>query len=287
MMQLENERLVLTCVARSGEIQSLYDKKTNTELMYQRDGAWNDSNPTLFPIVGNTWNEKYTISGKEYAMKNHGLIRYADLTPVEKEGAVRFEYDASAQDLARYPFPFHFVIEYTLEDNIVHINYEITNTGKEDMPFTFGLHPAFRVPQKEGEKFEDYKLVYEPAGKAVQMHFGADKTWLEEEEIELDAWKLDRDDIKKAATLVYKHPACTKAVLCYKEEPRITVGFPGFPYLAIWTHPEDSEFLCIEPWFGHADFVKQEVDFASREGMMSLAPGATWKTAYTIEAEGE
>lgn len=286
MMKLENDRLVLECVPRSGEILSLYDKKTDTELMYQRDGAWSDSNPTLFPIVGNTWNGKYEIDGQEYAMKNHGLIRYADLTPVKKENAVCFEYDATAEDLKQYPFPFHFVIEYTLEDNKVHIRYEVTNTGTENMPFTFGLHPAFRVPQKAGEVFEDYRLVYEPAGKALQLHFDGDKTWCREEEITLADWQLNRQDIKEAATLVYKHPACTKAVLCYKEEPRITVSFPGFPYLAVWTHPEDSDFLCIEPWYGHADFVKQETDFANREGMMALAPGQSWKTDYTIEAEG-
>ena len=43
-------------------------------------------NPSLFPMVGNTYTNDYTIEGKSYAMKNHGLIRYATLTCRQDDG---------------------------------------------------------------------------------------------------------------------------------------------------------------------------------------------------------
>lgn len=284
MATLENERLRLECTAKAGEMTSLVDKATGTELLYQRDGAWKDSNPTLFPIVGNTYSGKYEVYGKTYEMKNHGLIRYAQLTEAEGGDSIKYEYEPNDQDLARYPYHFKYTIEYRLDASKVIIDYTIENTDDRDLPFTFGLHPAFRVPQKPGEKFEDYKLVYSPAGPAVQMLF-KDADEITEKAVVLDEWPLDRKDIRDHATLIYKDIKTEKATLMYKDEPRLSVQFPGFPYLAIWTHETPSDFLCIEPWYGHADLVKKEVDFAGREGMMSLEPGGTWKTSYTIEAE--
>ena len=44
--------------------------------MYQGNtDFWGGKNPTLFPMVGNTFSKTYEINGKSYAMKNHGLER--------------------------------------------------------------------------------------------------------------------------------------------------------------------------------------------------------------------
>ena len=58
----------------------------------------------------------------------------------------------------------------------------------------------------------------------------------------------------------------------------------GFPYLAIWTHEKKSDFICIEPWYGHADFEPGHDDFYTREGTMCLEPGETFETEYSYEA---
>ena len=59
-------------------------------------------------------------------MKNHGLIRYATLHCKKDDGKeVIMELDSSEETLAQYPFPFHYEIAYTLEDNKLTITYQI------------------------------------------------------------------------------------------------------------------------------------------------------------------
>ena len=60
-------------------------KSTGCETLYQGDQGWSGRNPSLFPMVGNTYTKDYEIDGKKYAMKNHGLIRYATLEGESKE----------------------------------------------------------------------------------------------------------------------------------------------------------------------------------------------------------
>ena len=64
-----------------------------------------------------------------------------------------------------------FEIAYSLEGKTLHIDYTIKNTSKEDMPYSFGLHPAFRVPQYKNEKFEDYSIDFEFNEEATQLVF--------------------------------------------------------------------------------------------------------------------
>lgn len=43
-------------------------------------------------------------------------------------------------------FDFELVITYTLEHQELTVNYQVENTGKEEMYFGIGGHPAFNVP---------------------------------------------------------------------------------------------------------------------------------------------
>lgn len=277
---LENEYLKLECVEAGGEIQHLIDKEKNQEIMYQGDQGWSGKNPTLFPIVGNTWTKTYEIHGKTYAMKNHGLIRYATCKGVQNDNSLVFTYESNEETLKQYPFAFHYQITYTLEKKSVHIAYEILNQSEEDMPFTFGLHPAFKCPQKEGEKWEDYSIVFEKHEKAKQMIITEPTHTVD---VEMDEWKLSREDLKDKLTVIYRDFDSNYVTLSYKGEPRVKVSMEGFPYLALWSIEKESDFICIEPWYGHADFEAGHDDFYTREGMMILKPEDTFRTGYTIE----
>ena len=168
---LENEYIYLECMEDGGQIKHLIDKEKNVELMYQGDQGWSGRNPSLFPLVGNTFTKDYQIDGKTYAMKNHGLIRYAICKGKKEEDALIFSFDSNEDTLKQYPFEFHFEIQYRLEKKNVKIAYLIKNTGQRDMPFSFGLHPAFRIPLYENESFDDYVLCFEHPEKAQQLLF--------------------------------------------------------------------------------------------------------------------
>ena len=162
---------------KGGEIYSFTDKQTGLQYMWQGDNDnWGGKNPSLFPIIGNTYTKDYQIDGKTYAMKNHGLIRYATLHCKKDDSKeVIMELDSSEETLAQYPFPFHYEIAYTLKDNKLTITYHITNTGEKEMPFTFGLHPGFNCPLCEGEKFEEYTLSFTNEEHMQQLVFDLDK----------------------------------------------------------------------------------------------------------------
>ena len=282
---LENEFVYLECVEKGGEIQSFFDKEKGKELMYQGNQAWTGKNPSLFPIIGNTASKDYQIHGKTYAMKNHGLIRYATLKGEQKENSIVFTFEDNEDTLKQYPFHFHYEIEYTIENKVCHINYRIKNTSNEDMPFTFGLHPAFIGPQSIDEKFEDYSIDFECEEKAKQLLFDPEfKKKITYQDVSLSSWKLSREDVDHYKTIIYKNLKSDHVTLSYKNQPRIRMSIKGFPYLALWTIEKPSDFICIEPWFGHADFETGISDFYAREGTMILKPNEEFKTGYTIEA---
>ena len=282
---LENELCRVICQEKGGEIASFFDKEKNVELMYQGNQGWSGKNPTLFPLVGNTYNKQYEIHGKTYAMKNHGLIRYATLKGEKRDNHLVFVLDADEQTKALYPFDFHYEIEYTLEGKKLIIQYRITNTSHEDMPFSFGLHPGFNVPQKEGETFEEYTLDFEKHEEANQLLFDAKcEHPIEYQKVSMDRWPLSHEEVEKYSTIIYKDLVSDYVTLMYKNEPRLRVSCKGYPYLALWTHENRSDFLCIEPWYGHGDFEKTNVDFYHREGTIVLKPQSVFETGYTIES---
>lgn len=282
---LENEHCRVEFIERAGQIQHFRDKDKNVELMYQGDQGWSGQNPTLFPIVGNTWTKTYTIHEKTYAMKNHGLIRYADLKGIQEEQAVRFTFDSNEDTLKQYPFPFHYEMRYTLEGKKLKIAYTIENTGEEKMPFSFGLHPAFRIPQYENETFEEYSFDFEVEEHAKQFVMDpTGKTAHTFKPVDFKSWSLNRKEIEEAATIIYKDLKSSYLTVCHKGEPRICFEFKQFPLLAIWTHPVPSDFICIEPWIGHADFEPGHDDFYTRAGTQLLEPHSIFEIEYAFEA---
>lgn len=275
-MILENDVLYLEVCQNGGEIRSLNYKKKNLEVMWQgSEDHWKGKNPTLFPIVGNTYTKDYQIDGKTYAMKNHGLIRYATLNCIKKsQSEITMELKSDETTLRQYPFDFTYQIKYKLINNRVIITYQITNDSNVDMPFTFGLHSGFNVSD-----FNQSVLKYACPEKATQIHI---KDNVYEEEVELNEWHLSHEEIESASTIIYKN---LKSPYVDLEMPEysIRMSIEGYPFFAIWSSDKDAPFICLEPWYGHADFVPSNESFENREGMMKLSPNQSFMTSYWFE----
>lgn len=284
-LEIKNERMTLKTDNPAGQMHSLYDAKTGRELLYQADQGWSGRNPTLFPVVGKTWRGgEYEWNGRSYTLKNHGLIRYEDLSGTVEDNAIVYTFDSNEETRARYPFDFHFELRYTLLDNGVRVNYSITNTSDDDMPFSFGLHPAFKTAQNPDEAFEDFSIVFDPAGDAMQVEFFEDLSPVRRTPVVLDTWKLSYTDIETYATLIYDQIQAQSATLCYKGQPRMKMSFAGFPMVALWNPGKGNDFICIEPWFGHTDLEKNDCAFDQREGTLILKPAESFLASYTIES---
>lgn len=286
-MKLENSRYEVTFTNKGGEILSFTDKETNLQYMYQGDTEyWGGKNPTLFPIVGNTFSGTYTIDGKEYSMKNHGLIRYSELECVKNDGkSVVFELKANEETLSQYPFDFTYQVEYTLVDNKLNIVYTIKNNGKEEMPFNFGLHPGFNCPLEEGETFEDYKIVFDEEEQMQQLVFDVTREKAHEyQNVTLKELPCDYALYEKYATIIYKGFKSDYVTLVGPKHS-VRVSQKGFPYVAFWTSKAGAPFVCLEPWFGHSDFEETGKDFYHREGTMILQSEDVFVTSYSIEIQ--
>lgn len=275
-MILENDALRLEITNAGGEIASLINKKNNLEVMWQGDTKhWKGKNPTLFPIIGNTWTKDYQVNGKTYAMKNHGLIRYATLNCVNKtDHEIVMELKSDETTLAQYPYAFTYQIKYTLKQNRVIITYEITNDSEVKMPFTFGLHPGFNVSD-----FSKSTLKYACPEKVNQIFYKDD---VFEKEVELYEWPLNHQEIADALTLVYKNLKSPYVDLMMPEYD-IRMSIDGYPYFAVWSSDLKAPFICLEPWYGHGDFEEVNVPFDKREGTMSLSPHQTFMASYWFE----
>ncbi len=88
--------------------------------------------------------------------------------------------------------------------------------------------------------------------------------------------------MEKYATLIYRGYENTSVTLQGKHDHGVRVHFEGFPLLALWS-PKDAPFVCIEPWFSHADFENSHTRFEERYGMMKLDPKETFTISYQIE----
>ncbi len=55
-----------------------------------------------------------------------------------------------------------------------------------------------------------------------------------------------------------------------------------FPWLGIWSKP-GAPFVCIEPWYGHADPVGFEGDFLAKPEIIRLPEGKHFESTFRIE----
>lgn len=267
---LKNELASVTVDEHASEIHSFYDVETDNEYMWQGDPKfWSGRNPTLFPMVGSTWDKKLHINGKEYITGNHGFTRNSDFTCIEHtDDKIVMELKDSESTLKEYPFHFTLHITYTLVGKTLSINYEIVNDNDCDMPFNFGLHPAFNCPS-DGGRFEDYYITLNEA-ETSDFH--------ETHVKDCSRLELDREALEK--TIIIADPKSTQATLTNGKHG-VTVGYEGYEWLAFWTKPQ-APFICIEPWHSHADFTEVKVPFEQREGTTTLGAHQSFYTSYTI-----
>ena len=160
---IQNEKVLVEVDEHASEIHSFKDLETGIEYMWNGNPAyWSGRNPTLFPMVGSTYDKLLHIKGKTYATGNHGFARHSDFTCVKHDDhEIVMELKDSEETLKQYPYHFTMDIHYVLQDRTLTITYDITNENEEGMPFHFGLHPAFNVPMDQTKKYEDYQLVFD------------------------------------------------------------------------------------------------------------------------------
>ncbi len=272
-MILENELCKVEISNNGAEIHHFINKETGKEWMWDSNPKyWDQHNPILFPIVGSTYDKKIRINGKIYEMGNHGFTRRAVFKTVsESTNSCELCLESNKETLSQYPFEFKLNVRYDLEGTCLKIHYSIENKSSEDMPFSFGLHPAFMTSTNGVDGIQS-------------VVFPNQENDLPENILNTQTNTLEFTDefFKKVPTLFLKNVASPYVTLIDGNNT-MKVSVMGYKYLAFWKKPE-ANFLCIEPWHGHSDFEEVNCDFSEREGTLILKPNRIFTTTHELIA---
>jgi aldose 1-epimerase len=240
--------------------------------------------PILFPFPNRIRDGKFSFRGQRYAVDppRHGFVRDKSWTVVgtgssEQDGAwITSSLDAAQyaeKILKQFPFPFQIEVTYRLKNSRLEMETRVKNTGRQEMPLGFGIHPYFRLPEKGA--------VTVPANKrwelADSLPTGNQLDVKEDYDLRRakDLNGLTLDDIFSDVK-----PDSDGLVRCVLDDQQkgiktfVEFDAAQFPYVVVYTPPAPRRAICIEPNTCPTDaFNLQEKGVASN--VIALGPGET------------
>lgn len=287
-VSLENEFLRVSFSKDGGELTSIFNKKNNTEYLWQADSKfWGRHAPVLFPIVGRLKNDTYRVNGVDYQLSQHGFARDLEFNiELLESNQVLFSLHSNQETLKKYPFDFVLKIKYHLSESKLRVTYIVENPSTKTLLFSIGGHPAFNVPIQNTELFEDYHVTINPKDNYPQIKlqgnysdsknphdFTKEQLHITRETFENDAVILSLKD---------KHPMLTLTDKKNKKGIHFNTGNADF--VGIWSkYPEEAPFVCIEPWWGLADDITTDGELAQKVGIHKLTEKEVFSGFYEIE----
>ncbi|WP_432671884.1 aldose 1-epimerase family protein [Flavobacterium sp. SM2513] len=277
--QIKNQFLEATFDSLGAELVSL--KSNDKEYIWEGNSEfWDKQSPILFPTIGSLKDDTYFFEEKVYHLPRHGFAREKEFQVVEKSNdSIVLSLKNDSETLKVYPFQFELQIEYRLVENSLEVHYKVQNHSEDKMYFSIGGHPGFAL----SEHFEDYSLFFEtddvPNYSLLENHLLADETnnlETKENHLPLNYTLFEND------ALVFKNHKVQSVTIQKKGINFVKVKFENFPDLGIWTKV-NARFICIEPWFGHADEVKTNQKLEEKAGIQTLEEHEIFTSVFTIE----
>jgi len=259
------------------------------ELLWDGDpSVWSGRAPLLFPIVGVVAGGRYRLGQNSYPLSRHGFARGKDfsIASASADGAT-FRLSADAETLAIYPFQFELLVRFAVARSTLAVSTTIRNLDTQDMPASFGYHPAFRWPLPFGGSRSSHTLEFamdEPdsvrrldaAGCLSPVHH---RTPIEQRRLML------KDELFQNDVIILDKVRSRSLSFGGESGPRLRIGFEDAPYLGLWTKP-GAQFICIEPWHGISDPVGYAGDFRDKPGVFVLGAGQELQATMTVTVEG-
>jgi aldose 1-epimerase len=268
--------------------------------------------PVLWPFPGRVRDAQYQYQGKTYHLPPtdksgvhhiHGLVLGAKWEIGEygssAEGAYLTTHISSDQIPAAireagYPFEFTLSLSFTLKEQ--RLSYLITLENKEQssfLPFSFGLHPYFRVPLVPTGSPLDYN-----ARVNCQVQLPVSKHWPTEAGLatgpaqatppakDFSAWKAlggqNFDDMYSGvvagpdgfSVAAYRSPA-----LGLETQIRADANFQDWVFFS----PPERASLAIEPYTSPPNAINLATSNIAGHNLLELAPGTTWQAQVIFE----
>lgn len=276
-------RITASFEAKGAQMTSL--THDGAERLWQADPAvWAWHAPNLFPIVGGLAGDRLLHKGKSYTLPSHGFLRHTPCALAASSAtACTWRLTDSAETLAVYPFRFVLEIAYAIRDEALIGEFTLSNPGDEPLLASLGIHPAFQWPLEPGRAREDYRLTFEHDEPAPIRRVSGKLIAPEPEPTPIRGRVLAlRDALFETDAVIMDRPASRALTYGAPGGPTIAMEWHDFPHLGVWSKP-GAQFLCIEPWQGHASPQGFDGEFKDKPGVVSLEPGARRRWRYRIQ----
>jgi len=289
-LKIENKNLAVKIALKGAEVISVYNKKEKFEHLWQgKKGTWNQHSPILFPFVGKLVNKSYIVDGKIYKMGIHGFAAKSKFVLESKtKNTAIYSLENSEKTLKMYPFKFKLFVKYELKGSKFLITNTVVNTDSKDIYFSIGAHPGFNIPIHTKDEFSDYYIEFEKPETIARLQLSKKNGFRNNNKIQNFLNNTNKLPINHELfnnRVVILDGVKSKYVTLTSDQSKlaIKVGVEGFPYLGIWSSKNNSNFVCIEPWYGVTDKKNASGKIEEREGIESLATGKTFTMKYYIE----
>jgi galactose mutarotase-like enzyme len=286
MYTIENNFLRVAIHEKGAELTSIYSKPLELEYMWNRDPAfWAKQSPVLFPIVGGLKNNTYFFNNRPYELSRHGFAREKTFSVTDQSpDSITLSLLYDEETLIAYPFEFELKIYYILNKTALTVIYEVKNLGTEEMYFSIGGHPAFKVPLLEGTYYEDHFLEFNKRENSQRWPVSPDGLI---DEGPLPVFSNDsviplEKELFLEDALVFKDLVSNRVSLKSTKHPHgLDIDFDGFPYMGIWA-AKNADFVCLEPWCGIADSVNADQQLKNKEGINKLGKDRSFSKKWKL-----
>lgn len=289
MVILENEFLHVEIAYLGAQLTKVYHKVEAIDYIWEGNPKyWGRHAPILFPIVGRLAENRYYYQGQSYEMSQHGFARDQRFTLVETtENSVRMRLEANQQTRAVYPFEFVLDIVYQLEGAQLTIDWHVVNPMETPLHFAIGAHPGFSTKLLPQDQFTDYVVEFSQSQDLTVMKLDPQAGLFTGETVlvakSLEGLPLHHDLFDHDALVFDNFIGGEMTLRSVNHEHGITYGFHGFPYVAIWSPPgAKADFVCLEPWYGHADTKAGPFELNAKPAMQRLAAKAKFSAQQTM-----
>ncbi len=290
IVTLENEFLTVQIDDTGAQLCSVRTP-AGVEYIWQADPAvWGRHAPLLFPIIGRLQNSQYTLEGTSFQIPMHGFARDSVFTVAQQSRTQAvFQLTDSPETRTMFPFSFLLTVTFRLEGRTLTKTCTVENRSARTMYYELGNHDGFNAPLAHGESMDDYAVVL--PGLDVLEPYGMDEQGMlhakGERSIPLTGHKVAlKPSVYGLDTVVVDELPQNRVLLVDKSgKARITLDFPDYPYLGIWTQdkPFDTNYVCLEPWSSLPDCAFVGRSLSEKAGVRVLEAGKSEALTYCVQ----
>lgn len=286
ILAIENDSLLVSIKSKGAELFSIVNKETRLEYMWLGDPAfWGKTSPILFPIVGTLKGGTYLYNNRQYTLARHGFARDGEFeVTASGKDQLTLALESTPATMKEYAFLFRLEVCYQVIGNFLNVTYTVRNAGDQEMYFSIGGHPAFKVPLVNGTRYNDHYLEFNKTENAPRWPVSEDGLIMTDPVAFLD----NTDKIHLSKTLFQKDALVFKDlhsdVISLKADTHthgLDFHFKGFPFLGIWA-AKNADFVCIEPWCGIADSVTHNQQLVLKEGIEKIEADESWVRTWKV-----